>query len=110
MDTGADLEGFKAKDESLDQAAYAHAVAHTLIALLDSLPEPIIPFSLHTRCAAVNDREEALEVRLRRHTHRHTMRILNSFVQLQMQMPALVSNATVNVSVIDLGMCNYHID
>ncbi|EIM92905.1 DNase I-like protein [Stereum hirsutum FP-91666 SS1] len=88
LDTGADLGGLKARDESPDQAAYAHAVAHTLIALLDSLPEPIVPFSLHTRCAAVNDREEALE--------------------LQMQMPALVSNATVNAWSAIIGFLHVH--
>lgn len=59
---GGDLNDLQAKDKHPDQAAYTHAVAHALIALLDSLPEPIIPFSLHTRCATVNDREEALEV------------------------------------------------
>ncbi|KAI0311975.1 Endonuclease/exonuclease/phosphatase [Amylostereum chailletii] len=43
-------------------ADLAHAVATTLLALLDSLTEPVIPTALHARCADVQSREAAFEM------------------------------------------------
>jgi hypothetical protein len=41
----------------------ALAFAQTLLQFLDSLPEPLIPVSLHARCAQIKSRDEAFEVR-----------------------------------------------
>ena len=41
-----------------------HGVGAALFSLLDSLPEPIIPTSLHSQCVQVADREAAFVVRL----------------------------------------------
>ena len=40
----------------------AHAFADTLMQLLESLTEPIIPASLHVRCTQTTSRDEAFEV------------------------------------------------
>jgi inositol polyphosphate 5-phosphatase INPP5B/F len=45
-----------------DDPRLALAVAQTLLQLLDSLPEPVIPVSLYARCAQVTSRDEAFEV------------------------------------------------
>lgn len=59
LDTGAAFEdGLTSKD--------AGSVADVLVALLDSLPEPVIPWRMHAVCAEVADRDAAFEVR----THR----------------------------------------
>ncbi|THH21414.1 hypothetical protein EW146_g123 [Bondarzewia mesenterica] len=58
LDTTADISS----PANAATEAFAHAVATVLLALLDSLPEPVIPFSLHARCAEVSSRDEAFEV------------------------------------------------
>jgi phosphatidylinositol-bisphosphatase len=45
-----------------DDPRLALAFAQTLLQLLDSLPEPVIPISLHARCAQATSRDEAFEV------------------------------------------------
>ena len=40
----------------------ARAFADTLLQLLDSLTEPIVPASLHAKCAETANRDEAFEV------------------------------------------------
>ncbi|KIY46375.1 DNase I-like protein [Fistulina hepatica ATCC 64428] len=39
-----------------------HAVAQTLIQLMDSLQEPVFPYALHTRCTQATSREQAFEL------------------------------------------------
>ncbi|KIM82825.1 hypothetical protein PILCRDRAFT_457561 [Piloderma croceum F 1598] len=56
LDTGADFPKVMKDDPRL-----ALAVAQTLLQLLDSLPEPVIPVSLYARCAQVTSRDEAFE-------------------------------------------------
>jgi hypothetical protein len=46
-----------------DVANYAYTVAAVLLAFLRSLPESVVPLSLHQRCAESTSRDEALEVR-----------------------------------------------
>ncbi|THH19550.1 hypothetical protein EW146_g1630, partial [Bondarzewia mesenterica] len=58
LDTTADISS----PANAATEAFAHAVATVLLALLDSLPEPVIPFSLHARCAEVSSRDEAFEM------------------------------------------------
>ncbi|KAI0305102.1 hypothetical protein B0F90DRAFT_1156163 [Multifurca ochricompacta] len=43
-------------------ANYARTVAAVLLAFLDSLPEPVVPLSLHQRCAEVTSRDVAFEM------------------------------------------------
>jgi len=57
LDTGADFPIGSKNDSSL-----ALAFAQTLLQFLDSLSEPVVPVSLHARCAQTNSREEAFEV------------------------------------------------
>ena len=58
LDTGADFpKNFE------DDSRLALAFARTLLQLLASLSEPIIPVSLHARCAQVTSRDAAFEVR-----------------------------------------------
>jgi hypothetical protein len=51
----------KAAPRTVD-ANYARTVAVVLLAFLRSLPEPIVPFSLHQRCAEITSQDEAIEV------------------------------------------------
>jgi hypothetical protein len=46
-----------------DMAHYARTIAAVLLAFLRSLPESVVPLSLHQRCAECANRDEALEVR-----------------------------------------------
>jgi hypothetical protein len=41
---------------------YARTVAAVLLTFLCSLPESIVPLSLHRRCAEITNRDEAIEV------------------------------------------------
>jgi inositol polyphosphate 5-phosphatase INPP5B/F len=45
-------------------ANYARTVAAVLLMFLRSLPESLVPFSLHQRCAEVTNRDEAFDVRV----------------------------------------------
>lgn len=47
-------------------ANYARTVAAVLLAFLRSLPESVVPSSLHQQCAEITSRDEALEVRYNR--------------------------------------------
>jgi len=38
------------------------SVGETLLQLLGALPDPLIPFDMHTRCESITDREEAFEL------------------------------------------------
>lgn len=58
LDTGED---FNIGGSETDPRV-AIAVADTLLQLLQSLLEPIIPASLHARCAQMTSRDEAFEV------------------------------------------------
>jgi hypothetical protein len=44
-------------------ANYARTIAAVLLAFLRSLPESVVPLSLHQRCVESTSRDEALEVR-----------------------------------------------
>jgi hypothetical protein len=44
-------------------ANYARTIATVLLTFLRSLPESVVPLSLHQRCAESTSRDEALEVR-----------------------------------------------
>jgi len=64
LDTGAELPPCPAPTapQTVD-ANYARTVAAVLLAFLRSLPEPVVPFSLHQHCAeATTDRDAALEM------------------------------------------------
>lgn len=41
---------------------FAAAIGETLLRMLKSLPEPVVPSSLHERCAQTQNREEAFEL------------------------------------------------
>ena len=43
--------------------SYARTIAAVLLAFLDSLPESVVPPSLHQRCCEVTNRDAAFEVR-----------------------------------------------
>ncbi|KAI0366527.1 DNase I-like protein [Pilatotrama ljubarskyi] len=58
LDTGADFT----LDEPGGEAKMAIAVADTLLQFLDSLVEPVIPNTLHARCAEMTSRDEAFEL------------------------------------------------
>jgi len=45
-----------------DAANYGRTIAAVLLAFLRSLPESVVPLSLHQRCAECTSRDEALEV------------------------------------------------
>lgn len=68
LDTGAELPPCPApapEKEVVPQTAdanYTRTVAAVLLAFLRSLPEPIVPLSLHERCAEITSRDEAMEV------------------------------------------------
>jgi len=57
LDTGAKFPEVIKNDPRL-----ALAFAQALLQLLDSLSEPIIPVSLHARCAQITSRDEAFEL------------------------------------------------
>ncbi|KLO08776.1 DNase I-like protein [Schizopora paradoxa] len=58
LDTGDDFPKFE------DAAIYARSVAEVLVTLLQALPTPVIPASLHQRCISQTDRDEGLEMLL----------------------------------------------
>ncbi|ETW77518.1 hypothetical protein HETIRDRAFT_105366 [Heterobasidion irregulare TC 32-1] len=66
LDTNAEFPerpaGSETKDSTSLPTELAHAVANTLLALLESLPEPVIPPALHPRCTAATNRDEAFEI------------------------------------------------
>jgi hypothetical protein len=64
LDTGAELPAPTAS-QTVD-ANYARTVAAVLLAFLRSLPESVVPSSLHQQCAEITSRDEALEVRYNR--------------------------------------------
>ncbi|KAH8997936.1 DNase I-like protein [Lactarius akahatsu] len=62
LDTGADLPPCPpAKAPHTVDAGYACTVAAVLLAFLDSLPESVVPPSLHQRCCDVTSRDAAFE-------------------------------------------------
>ncbi|KAH9007789.1 hypothetical protein EDB84DRAFT_1600158, partial [Lactarius hengduanensis] len=63
LDTGADLPPCPTtKAPHTVDAGYARTVAAVLLAFLDSLPESVVPPSLHQRCCEVTSRDAAFEV------------------------------------------------
>ena len=58
LDTGAEF----VFDGSYNGACIAQAVAESLVQLLASLPEPVVPIALHSECARASSRDEAFEV------------------------------------------------
>jgi len=69
LDAGAELPPFPAPIASSetqtvdsDAANYARTIAMVLLTFLRSLPEPVVPQSLHQRCAEITSRDEALEM------------------------------------------------
>lgn len=63
LDTGADLPPCPpAKAPHTVDAGYARTVAAVLLAFLDSLPESVVPPSLHQRCCDVTSRDAAFEM------------------------------------------------
>jgi len=66
LDTGAELllspASQSAASRTVDDTKYAHTAAAVLLAFLRSLPESIVPLSLHRRCAEITNRDEAIEV------------------------------------------------
>ncbi|KAJ3560511.1 hypothetical protein NP233_g10791 [Leucocoprinus birnbaumii] len=60
LDTGEDFPWLLEKSEA--EAKVSHAFAHTLLQLLDSLIEPIVPPILHARCVQMTSRDEAFEL------------------------------------------------
>ncbi|KAH9000715.1 DNase I-like protein [Lactarius hatsudake] len=63
LDTGADLPPCPTtKAPHTVDAGYARTVAAVLLAFLDSLPESVVPPSLHQRCCDVTSRDAAFEM------------------------------------------------
>jgi inositol polyphosphate 5-phosphatase INPP5B/F len=65
LDTGAELPLNTASQSAASRTVdtnYAHTAAAVLLAFLRSLPESIVPLSLHRRCAEITNRDEAIEV------------------------------------------------
>ncbi|KAH9996233.1 Endonuclease/exonuclease/phosphatase [Russula vinacea] len=60
LDTGAELPA-PVISQTVD-ANYARTVAAVLIAFLRSLPESVVPSSLHQQCAEISSRDSALEM------------------------------------------------
>lgn len=58
LDTGAE---FPFPAEPTDPKV-STALGYTLLQLLESLPEPVVPVSLHGRCIAAATRDAAFEV------------------------------------------------
>ncbi|KAH9993326.1 hypothetical protein BJV74DRAFT_373302 [Russula compacta] len=63
LDTDAELPPCPAPTapQTVD-ANYARTVAAVLLSFLRSLPESLVPFPLHQRCAEITSRDEALEM------------------------------------------------
>ncbi|KIJ64696.1 hypothetical protein HYDPIDRAFT_39912 [Hydnomerulius pinastri MD-312] len=59
LDTGDD---FPSASPDEDHRGLVAAFATTLVSLLDSLTEPLVPPHLHTRCLQTKDRDEAFEL------------------------------------------------
>lgn len=67
LDTGAELPPSSAPMElQTVDANYARTVAAVLLTFLRSLPESVVPLSLHQSCAEITSRDEAMEVRYNR--------------------------------------------
>ncbi|KAH9020036.1 Endonuclease/exonuclease/phosphatase [Lactarius pseudohatsudake] len=63
LDTGADLPPCPTtKAPHTVDAGYARTVAAVLLAFLDSLPESVVPPSLHQQCCEVTGRDAAFEM------------------------------------------------
>ncbi|KAF9453377.1 DNase I-like protein [Macrolepiota fuliginosa MF-IS2] len=60
LDTGEEFPW--SPGENAPAAEASHAFAYTLLRLLDSLIEPIIPALLHPRCVQMTSRDEAFEL------------------------------------------------
>ncbi|KAF7343256.1 Inositol polyphosphate 5-phosphatase OCRL-1 [Mycena venus] len=58
LDTGAEFPFLPTKDDDKAPIAFGQ----TLVRLLDSLPEPLIPVQLHPRCIEITSRDEAFEL------------------------------------------------
>ncbi|KAI0340269.1 DNase I-like protein [Trametopsis cervina] len=58
LDTGTELPS----PSTNDRAALCLSVAQCLLQFVDSLPEPLAPTALHSRCASVPGRDEAFEL------------------------------------------------
>ncbi|KAF8119317.1 RhoGAP domain-containing protein [Boletus edulis] len=59
LDTG---DKFPSEGPDGDHRALVAAFSSTLVALLDSLIEPVVPAHLHTQCLQARDKDEAFEV------------------------------------------------
>lgn len=67
LDTGAELPPSPAPMEAQTvDADYARTVAAVLLTFLRSLPESVVPLSLHQSCTGITSRDEAMEVRYNR--------------------------------------------
>lgn len=55
-------ESLQTQTVDLDVENYARTIAAVLLAFLRSLPESVVPLSLHQRCTECSSRDEALEV------------------------------------------------
>jgi phosphatidylinositol-bisphosphatase len=63
LDTGADFPPYPTpKAPHTVDASYARTVAAVLLAFLGSLPESVVPHSLHQRCCEVTSRDAAFEI------------------------------------------------
>jgi phosphatidylinositol-bisphosphatase len=63
LDTGADFPPYPTpKAPHTVDASYARTVAAVLLAFLSSLPESVVPPSLHQRCSEVTSRDAAFEM------------------------------------------------
>ncbi|KAI9459235.1 DNase I-like protein [Lactarius psammicola] len=63
LDTGTDLPPYPTpKSPRTVDAGYARTVAAVLLAFLGSLPESVVPLSLHQRCCEVTSRDAAFEM------------------------------------------------
>ena len=58
LDSGADFPSHSEEQKH----AFQLSVAQCLLQLLDSLPEPIVPFSAQSGCLKAASRDEAFEV------------------------------------------------
>lgn len=59
LDSGADFPAHTGDQKP----PFCLSVAHCLLQFLESLPEPIVPFSVQSSCVQAASRDEAFEVR-----------------------------------------------
>jgi len=77
LDTRESFDSLTAHERVGDTQNLALAFASTLVELLDSTPDPLVPPDVAIKCAAVSDKEEAFEVLTALPTHQ-----LNAFISV----------------------------